>query len=278
MLLLAPYASSQQAPEQIDLYLYPEDDGLNFRKLSALAATSVVFTSTLVHGYINWWEGNYQPFGFYDPVERGGWFEEPAILGMDKIGHLYGSYLAYTVQKAILEWGGYSPGTARTLSASFAFGIGMLIELGDGFSDYSFDWRDLLMDAAGIFFGVAREEYPSLAHFNLKWSYVPDSWSMRVTKHYPSNIFWLTADVGAMVRHDDGGPSLIQPAIGFSLTDDAMHREFVFGIDFNLNSLLKSGNRELEVIRKTIDVLHIPAPGIKISGAYAPEYRAFVVD
>jgi predicted lipoprotein DUF2279 len=252
------------------------DDGFNLRKYSALSASSAVFAATLIHSNIIWWKGNYSSFGFYDPEERGGWFDEPLIHGMDKIGHLYGSYLSYVLQKAILEWGGFDHEDARWYSVSFTMGLALLIEVADGFTDYSFDWRDLLMNGAGVLVGIGREEVPVLRHFNLKWSYIPTRWSFRYTLNYHASTFWLTADAPALLGITEG-ESFIQPAVGFSITPEGRSREFVVGLDFNLNKWLRSDNQEFEVLRKTLDIIHIPAPGIKYSPEYSPKYCPVVL-
>ena len=149
----------------------------------------------MIDSYLAWWKGNYHTFGFYKPSELGGWFREPGILGIDKIGHSYGAYFLYRTKKNMLLWGGYSAETASWIALGFTAGVGLMIEIGDGFSNYAFDLRDLLMDASGIGYAMLQDRFPLLQNFNFKFSYYPsEKLSLRFTQHYDACVFWLTAD------------------------------------------------------------------------------------
>ncbi len=257
------------------------EKGIITKKNFSLLAVSSLFTVTMIDSYLAWWKGNYHSFGFYDPSVKGGWFGEPGILGIDKIGHFYGAYFLYKTKKNILEWGGFSEETAKWISLGFTGGVGLLIEIGDGFSSYAFDYRDLLLDAAGIGFAMLQDKIPFFQNFNFKWSYFPpDKFTLRFTQHYDGNIFWLTADVFKIFFSEDEKSLLrfIQPAIGFSVGDKGSHREFIAGLDFNLTSLFNSNDENWNLLGRTINLFHIPAPGVKYAPSRKPEYKVLLFD
>lgn len=252
-------------------------DGLNLKQWGALGLASGIFIGLLVDSYNAWWAGNRAKFGFYKPSQKGGWFWEPGILGIDKAGHAFSAYFFYRIQKAVFEWGGFTPRTSTWLSAGFSWSVMALIEVGDGFSNYAFDFRDLIMNTLGVLFGVGRTEVPFMRHFNYKWSYAPETLSFRTSQHYHASTFWLTADVVSMIDGNTGDPFIVQPAIGYSVTEKGGAGELMVGIDLDFNKLLRSNNEYLEVFRKIVDPLHVPMPGVKFSPSYHPRYKALLL-
>ena len=249
------------------------------KKTISFLTVSSLFTTTLIDSYLKWWKGNYHAFDFYHADQLGGWFSEPAILGIDKIGHFYGAYFLYKTKKNILLWGGFDESDATWIAFAFTSAVDLLIEIGDGFSNYAFDYRDLIVDAAGLGYAMLQEKIPFFQNFNFKWSYFPpDKFSLTFTQHYDGHIFWLTANVHRLLnlQPDNHWTTIFQPAVGFSIGDGGAHRELVIGLDFNLNVLFNRVDSNWEFVRKEIELFHVPAPGIKYAKPYHPEYKALL--
>lgn len=269
--------AQERLPEQ-PLDTLGSESSWSLKKWGAFSMSAGIFSAVLVNSYFEWWKGSGQKWGFFDPErKRGEWFHEVGIRGMDKIGHAYSTYFFYEIQKAVLEWGGFTPEEAMWWSAGFSYGVVMLIEVGDGFSDYSFDYRDVIMNTAGLLFGVGRDMIPFMRHFNFKWGYYPEKLTFRISQNYYAGSFWLTTDIVSIITGNEGDPFIVQPAIGYSVTPRGGHPELLIGFDFDLNGLLRSDNEYLEVIRKIADPYHLPAPGMKISPGYHPRYEPFLL-
>ncbi len=261
----------------------PAKSLLNRKNISIISISSVL-GFTLVDSYIAWWKDDFKQFNFYKKPSGKDWFNEPGILGIDKIGHFYTSYFFYKESKNILLWGGHSESFAKWFSIGASSGIALLIEIGDGFSNYGFDYQDLICNIGGLSYGLLQDQFPFLNNFNIKWSFIATKgfkFPPRFTEDYDAHIYWFTINMHNLIGNKLGfeWPRLIQPAIGFSVADKGKRREFVLGIDFNFSSLFYTNNKEIKLLKNTLDLFHFPpAPGIKYSKYKEPEYRYFLLN
>ncbi len=260
--------------------LKSESSGTFFNKKNiSLIGLSSFFALSLVDSYYMWWKDSSEPFHFFNPPAYFGWFNEPSSLGIDRVGHFYTSYFFYHTQKNILLWGGHDEDFSRWFSAALTGGLAVLIEVGDGFSEYGFDPKDLVFNLGGVGYGILQDYVPFMRNFNFKWSFIPTDgfkFPPKFTEHYDSHIYWLTFDVHNIFEESVGNywPKFIQPAIGFSVADNGSRREFVVGLDFNFNFLFEGADENWQILGKTLSMIHIvPAPGIKYSPSKKPEYR-----
>lgn len=252
----------------------------NKKNVSLIGITGI-YAVSLVHSYNMWWKDGTRKFNFFTSF---GWFNEPASLGIDRIGHFYTSYFFYHTQKEVLLWGGHDKGFATWLSAGLTGGMAILIEIGDGFTEFGFDYRDLIFNLGGLGYGILQDEVPFFRNFNFKWSYFPPEgikFPPKFTEHYDGHIYWFTANIHNLFKESVGDfwPEFIQPAIGFSVADIGKRREFIFGLDFNLLPLFNLEDENWRLIGKTSDMIRfIPAPGIKYSPSRKPEYRLLMLN
>ncbi len=260
--------------------LKTETSGSFFNKKNlSLITLSSVFALSLVDSYYMWWKDSSKPFHFNNPPDSYGWFSEPTSYGIDRVGHFYTSYFFYHTQKNILLWGGHDKMFSTWFSAALTGGLAVLIEVGDGFSEYGFDQKDLLFNLGGVSYGVLQDFVPFLQNFNFKWSFFPSDglkFPPKFTQHYDAHIYWLTADIHNIFKETIGDywPKFIQPAIGFSVVENGMRREFVVGLDFNFNFLFEGADENWQLLGKTLSMIHlVPAPGIKYSPTKKPEYK-----
>ena len=250
------------------------------KKNMSLVGLSGIYAVSIVHSYYMWWHNNSRQFHFFN---EWGWLNEPGALGLDRVGHFYTSYFFYHTQKNLLEWGGHSKEFSRWFSAGLAAGFAVIIEVGDGFSTYGFDHKDLLFNLGGVGYGILQDYFPVLQNFKFKWSYVPPGgykFPPKFTEHYDGHIYWLTIDIHNLFKDSFGKyfPKFVQPAIGFSLADNGSRREFVVGLDWNFNFLFENTNEDWNFLGKTLDLYHFPAPGIKYSPSRKPEYRLLLMN
>lgn len=244
----------------------------------SVAAVSGFYAGTLVDSYITWWKDDKRPFTFLnDP-----WFDNSSDYGMDKLGHFYTSYFFYKVQKDILLWGGYSNSTAKWVSGSLTTMMALLIEIGDGFSRYGFDVKDLISNSAGLAYAILQDEVPFLQNFNVKWSYFPSngfSFPPRFSNHYEGHIYWLTFNLHNIWNQfgENPWPEFLQPAIGYSIGKNSV-REYVFGLDINLLPLFQSEKPVVTYLGNLINLFHLPSPGIKYINGKKPDYKLLLLN
>lgn len=217
------------------------------RKNISILTLSGVYATTLIASYSMWWRDGNRSFSFNKSAEGLGWLNDPYTKGIDKVGHFYTSYFFYKLSNNLLEWGGYSETNSKDVAAILSFGLGVLVEVGDGFSKYGFDYQDLLFNTAGLSYAYFQDVFPVLQNFNFKWSYIPTQnfhFPPNLTSTYYAHIYWLTADIHNLLGNSaiNIWPDFLQLGFGFSISEN-LNREFVVGLDFNLNKLLNQRTR-----------------------------------
>ncbi len=270
---------------QDSLQIDEESSSTFFNKKNlSIIGISTVYISSLLDAYHLWWKDNSRSFNFYKTNEGEGWLSDPNSLGIDKVGHFYTSYFFYHAQKNILRWGGHSASFSIWFSAGLTGGLAVLIELGDAFSTYGFDYQDLIFNLGGLGFALLQDIDPFFKNFNFKWSFIPKegyTFPPRFTEHYSGHIYWLGVDIHNLFKNSVGvyWPEFLQPAIGFSISGGVPNkREFVVGLDFNLEGIFKTEDINWNLLIKTANMLHFPAPGIKYSSNRAPDYRLLLLN
>lgn len=226
-----------------------------------------------------WWQHNYHPFN----VEKAPAFNNYS-LGLDKVGHFYTSYMYSNVLYEVMKWGKFKESTAEWVSLALPFAWALSIEIGDGYSDYGFDPKDLLANTLGIGYAFAQRKVPYLNNFKFKFSYFPSQfyrdrnyagWSL--TADYDGHIYWLTADVNNLLpKHAKRfWPKYLNLGFGYGITNFRpqdpsipyvpMVRDYHIGLDYNL-SRIPAKKEGWQGIRNIVDYYHFPAPGFTKRG------------
>ena len=103
-------------------------------------------------GYVLWWRR--RPIGDFDHWSEG-WFGENTYSGgADKTSHLVLGYIGGRFLQERLEKMGHAGSRARLLSVGMVSAAGLLVEVGDGFTQYRFSWEDAVITSAGGAFGA----------------------------------------------------------------------------------------------------------------------------
>jgi Predicted periplasmic lipoprotein (DUF2279) len=269
---------------QDSLTVNPEKSNTLFtRKNVSILALSGAYATTLIASYSMWWRDGNRNFSFFKPERGQGWLGDHTYMGIDKAGHFYTSYFFYRFSKNLLEWGGYPECKSKNIAALLSFGLGVIVEVGDGFSKYGFDYQDLTFNTLGLGYGYLQDAFPVLQNINFKWSYIPTHnfhFPPNLTSTYEAHIYWLTANVHNLLPEsvENMWPEFLQVGAGFSISDDYKRREFVIGFDFDLTKLFKSDNKDWNLLINAANMLHFPAPGIKFSNGKQPDYKLLILN
>lgn len=246
------------------------------RKTVSTALAATVMVAMGVDAYYTWWKDAEKGFSFFNE----GFWNNPH-LGLDKFGHLYGTYAIFKSMHTVLRWGGHS----ESASMWWALGLGAFhmfqIEVGDGFSEYGFDPVDLAFDMAGLAYGFAQTQVPFLENFDLKFSY----WSGQgfktpsaFTQDYDALTIWMTFNVHNLLPKgaDRYWPEWLNLAAGYSTGGQRTYREFLFAFDINFKGITSS-DHDVVALEKVLDLMHFPMPGVSVSPSRAPEYSLFLL-
>jgi hypothetical protein len=252
------------------------EDGWTARRVVSTGLAGALVAGSLVDSYYAWWKDSSRPFRF----RAEGWFGD-SHLGIDKLGHLYTSYLYFHTVRTILLWGGHDPRAATAWGAGLSAFFALSIEVGDGVSEYAFDYQDLVFNAAGIGYALLQTEVPVFRNFDLKWSFVPAGgyrFPPRFTREYDAHIYWLAVNVHGLLPEEwkPVWPEILQIAAGYSVGDGVTRREVAVGLDLRLR-VFDPPNPEAKLLIRTVDHFHVPMPGVKFSPGRSPEWRAFLL-
>jgi hypothetical protein len=230
---------------------------------------SAISASIVVDSYYAWWKDANSPFSFYTE----GWLTGPH-LGIDKFGHFFGTYATSKIIRNMMLWGGHSPGASLWWAAGIAAFHSLQIEIGDAFSPFGFDYQDMLSGFFGLGYMILQSQVPFFQNFDFKVSY----WS-KAGLTSPANFFsdydamtvWLTGNVHRLLPEslDSYWPEFLQLAVGYGVGWGESRREFVIGLDFNIQAF-SACNDNVLLAQRIVDLIHYPAPALKLTGGKGP--------
>lgn len=249
-------------------------DGFTGRKIVATGMVGGLLIGSLVDAYYAWWKDASTPFTFHAE----GWFA--TRRGIDKAGHFFTSYFHFHTFRYIMLWGGYEASTALWWAVGTSAFFAVSVEIGDGVTAYAFDYQDLAFNLGGIGYAILQTKIPFLRNFNFKWSFVPSDgyrFPPRFTEDYDAHTYWLTANVNELLPRswEPFWPDFLQLAIGYGVDDNVTKSEVAVGFDINLE-VFRTDNEHLLLAEKTLNMFHIPGPGVKFTESKKPRYSLFL--
>jgi len=241
----------------------------NPSRVATLGAVTVGAGLAINHQMRNaWWSGQRGPFHYREAFEY--------ARNLDKLGHVYGGYLASFIFYRMTNWTGINESRAVWYGASLGLLFQLYIETQDGFSkQWGFERWDALGDFAGAALFVARYYFEPLQYFQMKFSYLPSE--RFKTRHnasaieswiddYEGHTYWVSFRAGQFAHDHFSAPSwlrLFNIAGGWSLGPYRTHTEFYLGLDFNFEALPGS-NWLLRRLWEGLDHIRFPAPTVRI--------------
>ena len=244
------------------------------RYTTATLGAVAIAGGTLAYSAGVWWVNDYRPFHYYQAP----WVEG---LGVDKIGHLYTSYAMFRSLHDVLLWGDHGREPAFWWAAGVSAFHGLAVEIGDGFSEYGFDYHDLAFNYMGLAYAIAQARIPVLENFDLKWSlYYPlNRHAFKVNGLYDYHIYWVSARVENLLpaAARPYWPDFLQIAFGLGADDNVTRRTYCLSFDFDLEKVPLEG-READLFKKLLNLIHLPAPGVKFSKGHPPEFQLLLLN
>jgi hypothetical protein len=136
---------------------------------TALVTAAVVVGAPIV-GYLAWWRTSSRS-SFEFANER--WFQRDTYAGgADKASHIFLGYISTLTLQGIYRSLDKTPAEARALALSVTVLTGILIEIGDGFSQYGFSWEDATANAIGATLATGLDAWGLKDTVGLRFGYV----------------------------------------------------------------------------------------------------------
>ena len=241
----------------------------------AIISTATVGTLIGVHFYQQnaWWQGPRAPFRFENDWKY--------ALNIDKFGHTYGAYIESKLFKHLTSWVGFNEHASTFYGSVFGLAFQLYVEVEDGYhKEYGFSPGDAFADILGATIPLLQEAVPGMNNFGLKFSYFPSRQFLDDIHHgksrtmlddYQGQTFWVSMDPHFFMG--DGlkrvVPAWLGVSFGAAVRDlngaGSGTKAFYLALDYNL-SKIETDSDFLRALFRTLDYLHLPAPGIGIEG------------
>ncbi len=228
--------------------------------------------------------------------EANSWWREPNTsfhitwdtkyaLGIDKLGHFYASGLLSHAFASTVEAANVDVFTSAWIGAAVAFSYEMFVEIEDGFGpNWGFSPGDAIADFFGPAYYVAQHYFPVLQNFQPRVSYYPSEKFLNgetkaiVIDDYEGQTFWLAMRINNLLPKNlsEYWPSWLMLSLGTAAREldgkGGGYREYYLALDFDPDYIPISG-RFGQFVKNTLNYLHFPMPGIRIT----PNFAAFAI-
>lgn len=248
------------------------DESINYTRLAVLGGVTLA-TGIGLHIYQAnaWWRDQRRGFHFQDDWEYALW--------IDKLGHFWAGSGVQHLFSSALEWSNVERKKSLWYGAILSSVYMLYIEFEDGFAtDWGFSPGDATSDVLGSFYPVLQEYVPFMQNINLKYSYYPSKYFQNGTKagnnlktvidDYEGQSFYLSFRVNEFLPQNLEGywPDFLCLALGYNIRNwngfGKADKNFYLTFDYDLEKIPLEGGF-WEFLKKTLNHIHFPAPGIK---------------
>lgn len=248
----------------------PLETNINYEILSGLGLI-YLGTGIAVHIYQKnaWWKDQKTKFHFTNDWDYALW--------IDKFGHLYASALLAHLFSAGLEAGNIQSEPAALYGSAAALAFELYVEVEDGFGpNWGFSPGDAIADVLGASFTLAQYYYPALKNIQLKMSYFPTEEYLNGTHlgnaidDYEGQKYWLSFRMEEILPDELSRywPDFLNLALGMGVENlngsGGGVQKFYLALDLDAEQLPLYGSG-WQFIKNTLNYLHLPLPGIRIS-------------
>ncbi len=218
-----------------------------------------------------WWSGDRGPFHYREAFDY--------ARNIDKLGHVYGGYLASFIFSRMTNWTGINESRSVWYGASLGLLFQLYIEVQDGYSKrWGFERWDAIGDLMGSALFVARYYFEPLQYFQMKFSYLPSerlddrggrsdaAWAENWIDDYEGHTYWVSFRAGQFAHDHFDAPGWMRffnIAGGWSLGPMREHTEFYLGLDWNFEAL-PGRSWLLRRLWEGLDHIRFPAPAVRV--------------
>jgi len=250
----------------------PLEKEINYKNL---AITSGLVGGTIIGIHIYqanaWWQDQSNVFKIKNDWNYALW--------IDKTGHFFGTNLTAHFLTAFLESSDLDQEDAYLYGAISAFCFEMYIEIEDGFGPYwGFSPGDALSDFLGASFYLSQYYFPYMRNFQPKVSYYPSE-KFRQGLHKGNNIiddyegqkYWMGMRMKNILPKNlsEYWPSILMLSVGMGVSNlngsGGGIRNIYIGLDIDTEQLPFLHGQFGNFIKNTLNYIHFPMPGIRIS-------------
>ncbi len=238
-----------------------------------LAGVGTIFLGTGIGVHIYqrnaWWSSERTSFHFQNDWSYALW--------LDKVGHFYAATILAHAFTSGLAAGNMQSDDAAIYGSVLGLAFQLYVEVEDGFgAQWGFSPGDAYADILGSGYTLSQYYFPFLKNFQFKFSYYP-SLKMREGLHKGIAIdddegqkYWLSFRMKNLLPQSIANywPSFLCLAAGMGVQNldgnGGGQRVLYIALDFDAESIPLYG-KGWEFIKNTLNYIHFPMPGIRIT-------------
>lgn len=252
------------------------------RKNAVLLSTAGVYTGTLIALNQLW-------YADYERSELHSFDDSDEWLQMDKIGHVYSSYLGGSLAYKAFKYAGISEKKSLIFGGSMGFIFLSTVEIMDGYSEnWGFSWSDLLSNGIGAGLFIGQQAAWGRQIISMKYSYsaskyrqqnpnlLGDDWNEAIIKDYNAQTIWFSASLSDLGFNSI--PPYLSLALGYGAdgminangTSDINgnqvkgQRQYYCSLDLNL-SKIKTENKTWNTVFYLLNFIKVPSPTLEVN-------------
>jgi uncharacterized protein YfiM (DUF2279 family) len=267
------------------------------KRVKGVTIANVAGYSAILVGLNAAWYANYPRSGFHFFDDNKEW------LQVDKVGHLYSSYIESRASMELWRWTGISHTKRIWLGGLSGAVYQTAIEILDGFStQWGFSWGDFSANILGSGALIAQELAWDDQRIKLKFSFHKNgygaadlnkranelfgsSFAERAIKDYNAQTYWASANLKSFFPSSDL-PAWLSVAIGygadgmfganenvgkdkegnisFSRKDVKRYRQWYLAPDIDLTKI-KTRKKGIRFLLTVLSAFKFPTPGLELS-------------
>lgn len=271
-----------QAQSDINTFLKPSDTLNKSRRTGVYVGESVVLSATLI-GLNQLWYKDYPKSDFHFINDNNQW------LQMDKLGHMYSTYLLGRFGAEMLQWSGASKKEQLIYGSTLGLGFLTVVEIFDGFSEeWGASTGDIVANVTGTALYVTQELLWKEQRITPKFSFHQTDYAdqrpetlgstsnEQILKDYNGQTYWLSFNVHSFTK-DTFIPKWLNVAIGYggegmlygndneAIANDVIqnpYRQFYLSLDVDLTKI-ETKSHVLKTLFSIFNTIKVPAPTLQ---------------
>ncbi|MCB2204817.1 YfiM family protein [bacterium] len=252
---------------------------------TAAGVTGAYYAASLFVLSETWYKDReYVPFHFYN--------DNRAYLQVDKMGHVFGSYVYSYIGFHLLRESGFSREQSLLYGATLGLVLQTPVEIMDGIHEgYGFSWGDMAANAAGSALVLLQEVLFREQLVTYKFSYRESDYAGkangylgtntfdRVFNDYNGHTYWLSCPINKIVPNTIT-PDWLNIAVGYgangmygeftnrseyngvTIPPATRYRQYLLSLDIDW-SRIETDSSILNIILKALTFIKLPFPALE---------------
>ena len=270
-------------------FLAPSDE-LNKKRLIGVSATGAAAWAGSISALYFVWYKDFPKSGFHTFDDSREWQQ------MDKMGHLYTSWLFGRSVGDLYEWTGLDHKKASLIGAGFSVGYMTTFELLDATNEqWGFSWSDVGFNTLGTLTYWSQEYFWNEQFVHFKFSshnsglsqYRPEllgnSFASRLLKDYNGQTYWMSFNPVDWFRPESKVPKWVNLSFGYSINNQLVgdggtyvytdnmqslsftpYRQYFLSLDVNFEAI-PTQSRLLKLVFRGLNCIKVPFPAVEFS-------------